>query len=208
MPPKKKVAGDAGKGEKIFKSLCAACHSHAVSPTLANITPWKPLGHISLSGYFLFYVVLWSEFANECVFRVTELVPTLQESSDPPSPPKKDSPTRKSLESISRAFAFPWLESNVNNYWMRKITSAQPCNVWIWISCLYSAALQGKATNKWTEGNLDKYLKSPADYAPGKLTTQSSLNCWCLKSLNSLFRKFQNVLNRDFHIWLIWTSLN
>lgn len=31
MPPKKKVAGDAGKGEKIFKNLCAACHSHAVS---------------------------------------------------------------------------------------------------------------------------------------------------------------------------------
>ena len=32
----------------------------------------------------------------------------------------------------------------------------------------YSAALLGKATNKWTEGNLDKWLKSPADWAPGK----------------------------------------
>ena len=28
--------------------------------------------------------------------------------------------------------------------------------------------MQGKASAKWTEGNLDKYIKSPADYAPGK----------------------------------------
>merc|ERR1719424_2453270 len=31
----------------------------------------------------------------------------------------------------------------------------------------YSGALSGKG-GKWTEKNLDKYLKSPADYAPGK----------------------------------------
>jgi len=31
----------------------------------------------------------------------------------------------------------------------------------------YSGALAGKG-GKWTEKNLDKYLKSPADYAPGK----------------------------------------
>ncbi len=30
----------------------------------------------------------------------------------------------------------------------------------------YSSALKGKGGN-WTEGNLDKWLKSPADYAPG-----------------------------------------
>ena len=27
--------------------------------------------------------------------------------------------------------------------------------------------MKGKSGAKWTEGNLDKYLKSPADYAPG-----------------------------------------
>ena len=32
---------------------------------------------------------------------------------------------------------------------------------------LISGALSGKG-GKWTEKNLDKYLKSPADYAPGK----------------------------------------
>ena len=32
MPPKKKKAGgDAGKGEKVFKNLCAVCHSLSVS---------------------------------------------------------------------------------------------------------------------------------------------------------------------------------
>lgn len=38
MPPKKKKAsGDAGKGEKIFKNLCAVCHSmtgHGTGPSL------------------------------------------------------------------------------------------------------------------------------------------------------------------------------
>ena len=29
------------------------------------------------------------------------------------------------------------------------------------------AALSGKGTLKWTDGNLDKWLKSPADFAPG-----------------------------------------
>eukprot|EP00347_Sterkiella_histriomuscorum_P021289 403334527 len=31
----------------------------------------------------------------------------------------------------------------------------------------YSSALAAKATLKWTDGNLDKWLKSPADFAPG-----------------------------------------
>jgi len=31
----------------------------------------------------------------------------------------------------------------------------------------YSGAMKDKG-GKWTEKNVDKYLKSPADYAPGK----------------------------------------
>ena len=31
----------------------------------------------------------------------------------------------------------------------------------------YSSSLSAKATLKWTDGNLDKWLKSPADFAPG-----------------------------------------
>ena len=31
----------------------------------------------------------------------------------------------------------------------------------------YSSALQSKATLKWSDGNLDKWLKSPADFAAG-----------------------------------------
>jgi cytochrome c len=38
MPPKKKVEGDAGKGEKLFKTLCASCHSFAAHGTGPNLT--------------------------------------------------------------------------------------------------------------------------------------------------------------------------
>ena len=31
----------------------------------------------------------------------------------------------------------------------------------------YSGALSSKATIKWTDGNLDKWLKHPAGFAPG-----------------------------------------
>ena len=31
----------------------------------------------------------------------------------------------------------------------------------------YSAALQGLKGKKWSENTIDKYIKSPADYAPG-----------------------------------------
>ena len=31
----------------------------------------------------------------------------------------------------------------------------------------YSSALAAKATLKWTDGNLDKWLKSPSGFAPG-----------------------------------------
>ncbi len=34
-------------------------------------------------------------------------------------------------------------------------------------TAIYRSALKTKG-GQWTEGNLDKYLKSPADYAPGK----------------------------------------
>ena len=36
MPPKKKVAGDPGKGEKVFKNLCAVCHSLSVRHPIFN----------------------------------------------------------------------------------------------------------------------------------------------------------------------------
>ena len=40
MPAKKKASGDPGKGEKIFKNLCAVCHSlsaDSVGPALGGI---------------------------------------------------------------------------------------------------------------------------------------------------------------------------
>ena len=82
MPPKKKKqAGDAGKGEKVFKTLCAVCHSmtaHGQGPMLKGVAGSAPG---SKDGFG------------------------------------------------------------------------------------YSGALP--KDKKWTDGNLDKYLKSPADYAPG-----------------------------------------
>ena len=39
MPPKK-AAGDAAKGEKLFKSLCSVCHalgSHGTGPKLGGV---------------------------------------------------------------------------------------------------------------------------------------------------------------------------
>ena len=82
MPPKKKVAGDAGKGEKLFKSLCAVCHAlgaHGTGPKLGGV-----YGKAAAS---------------------------------------------------TDGFA-------------------------------YSGALSGKG-GKWNDKTLDKWLKSPADYAPG-----------------------------------------
>ncbi len=35
------------------------------------------------------------------------------------------------------------------------------------ITFLYNRSAMKKVGGQWTEGNLDKYLKSPADYAPG-----------------------------------------
>ena len=83
MAPKKKAAGDAAKGEKIFKTLCAVCHSmnaHGTGPMLKGVVGSNPA---SKEGF------------------------------------------------------------------------------------AYSAALKGISSKPWTAGNLNKYLKSPADYAPG-----------------------------------------
>ena len=40
MGPKKKAAGDAGKGEKVFKAQCSVCHSmaaHGTGPKLGGV---------------------------------------------------------------------------------------------------------------------------------------------------------------------------
>ena len=85
MGAKKKKAGDAGKGEKVFKNLCAVCHNFAAHGTGPNL---------------------------------------------------------KGVHGRQPAAAEGWS---------------------------YSTALQdvGKAHAKWNDAQLDKYLKSPADYAPG-----------------------------------------
>ena len=83
MGAKKKKAGDATKGEKIFKNLCTVCHSMAAHGTGPN-----------LKGAF---------------------------GSNPAS---------------KEGFT-------------------------------YSGAMQAMKDKPWNAGNLDKYLKSPADYAPG-----------------------------------------
>ena len=83
MPPKKKAGGDATKGEKIFKNLCAVCHSlssHSTGPMLGGLSGQTVAGQEGFS---------------------------------------------------------------------------------------YSSSLASKATMKWTDANLDKWLKSPADFAPG-----------------------------------------
>ncbi len=41
--------------------------------------------------------------------------------------------------------------------------------IWIFVrrGVIVRAALSGKGTLKWSDANLDKWLKSPADFAPG-----------------------------------------
>jgi len=83
MAPKKKVEGDAGKGEKLFKSLCTVCHSMSAHGTGPNLKGAYGAAPASKEGF------------------------------------------------------------------------------------AYSSALQAVSGKKWSDGTLDKYLKSPADYAPG-----------------------------------------
>ena len=37
----------------------------------------------------------------------------------------------------------------------------------LFLKVRFRGAMKAKTANKWTEGTIDKYLKSPADYAPG-----------------------------------------
>ena len=83
MPAKKKKGGDAGKGEKVFKNVCAVCHgfkAHGTGPNLSGVVGSNPA--------------------------------------------QKEGFT-------------------------------------------YSSAMKDLGDKKWTASTLDKYLKSPADYAPG-----------------------------------------
>ena len=98
MGPKKKASGDANKGEKVFKNLCAACHSLSVS--LLNC----------LSNSFF----------------------CLQANSVGPALGGLPG------ENIAGSDGFA-----------------------------YSSALASKATLKWTDGNLDKWLTNPSKFAPG-----------------------------------------
>jgi cytochrome c len=70
-----------------------------------------------------------------------------------------DSATRKLLEFVisKRVVDFILLEKD----W-RQV----PANNKYLTDLLYRSALKGKGGN-WTEANIDKWLKSPADYAPG-----------------------------------------
>lgn len=83
MAPKKKQEGDAVKGEKLFKSLCAVCHNfnaHHTGPNLKGV--------------------------------------------------------HGSLPAVKEGFS-------------------------------YSSSLKALGDKKWGDSTLDKYLKSPSDYAPG-----------------------------------------
>ena len=97
MGPKKKASGDANKGEKVFKNLCAACHSLSVSITML-------LAHLMC----------------------------LQANSTGPALGGLPGENIASNDGFS-----------------------------------YSSALASKATLKWTDGNLDKWLTNPAKFAPG-----------------------------------------
>ena len=51
----------------------------------------------------------------------------------------------------------------------------------------FRGALTGKG-GKWTEKTLDKYLKSPADYAPGKHYEFNYILGWIIENLQILGR--------------------
>merc|ERR1711912_78882 len=82
MPAKKKGGGDADKGAKVFKNMCAICHAMGANGTGPKLGGVAGRATATAEGF------------------------------------------------------------------------------------TYSGALSGKG-GKWTDKNLDKYLKSPADYAPG-----------------------------------------
>jgi len=51
MGPKKKNAGDAAKGEKIFKNLCAVCHSFTANGTGPNLAAIGGRATASFDGF-------------------------------------------------------------------------------------------------------------------------------------------------------------
>lgn len=62
MPPKKGKEGDAGKGEKIYKNLCAVCHSLSVTILKIMLYSFPVL-------LILFYRLEprnWSSFSRNC----------------------------------------------------------------------------------------------------------------------------------------------
>ena len=95
MPPKKKGAkagGDSAAGERVFKSMCSACHSlssHSTGPALGGL----PGTNIAAQEGFN-----------------------------------------------------------------------------------YSSSLSSKATLKWSDGNLDKWLRSPSQFAPGNAMAFAGLS--------------------------------
>ncbi|MCV6630586.1 MAG: hypothetical protein OIF50_12105 [Flavobacteriaceae bacterium] len=96
---KKKAGGNPAKGEKIFKNLCAVCHSLTVSiPMDLRI---KIFVFSSLrSGFWIREIerVVKFELISLFSFRVTELDQLWQVSQEPTSPLRMDSHTRKSLD--------------------------------------------------------------------------------------------------------------
>jgi len=84
MPPKKKKSGDASKGEKIFKNLCSACHSLAVSIFNTTSTISEVLSHC----LFCFDCSLTRSDLLSEVSVVSPLLPVMVTHTHPLSPPK------------------------------------------------------------------------------------------------------------------------
>ena len=113
MGGKKKASGDASKGEKVFKNLCAVCHSLSVS----------------------------------AAHRTAHSV----------SPGTLDGPRAGWRCWISHRFAD----------WIRLLVISPRSGVALTLRFACRSALSSKATQKWTDATLDKWIKSPADFAPG-----------------------------------------
>jgi cytochrome c553 len=64
MPPKKKAAGDATKGEKVFKNLCAICHSFKVNLCPPHISNF-PSANFLISSRHMELVRILREFSEE-----------------------------------------------------------------------------------------------------------------------------------------------
>ena len=64
MPPKKKkAAGNAAAGERVFKNLCGACHALSVSHL--NI------GRAGMTQFYLNSLTLWAQLSEVCQARIS-----------------------------------------------------------------------------------------------------------------------------------------